>query len=192
MSDELLRQLGREIPGMRAVLITAMPDCLLYASWIHDRYEFAADEVASYFGDLMRANRSGLKALGSWSAEMQVTIESADAVVMLREIRSDFVCGCLFDSNVALGMVRLHLKQLIATLEQELPQVQVTDQSRAARVLAFLERYAPDLHAVMLRVSLRTGLPKERLEMPNTLAEDETRRIEQAACDILGLPELKD
>ena len=41
------------IAGLRGVFITLMPDCLLFDSWTReDRWH--AEDVASYFGDLVR------------------------------------------------------------------------------------------------------------------------------------------
>ncbi|HMR09290.1 MAG TPA: carbon storage regulator, partial [Polyangiaceae bacterium] len=63
------------------------------------------------FDEIERANREALKSLGSWSAEMQVTIESADLLLVLRELRNDFVVTFANHRTAALGMVRLQVKR---------------------------------------------------------------------------------
>lgn len=188
--DRYLEQAAAEVPQLIGIFITAMPDSLLFSSWVRAGTEWSAEDVASYFGDLVRANREGLKALGSWSSEMQVTIESAESLVVLREISADFVCGCVFERNAPLGMVRLHLKRLLERVGTALPKVQVEDRPRGTRIMEFLDRYAPDPHAVILRVSLRSGITIDELKSPSSLNVEQIRRLEETACKILGVNQL--
>lgn len=188
--DQYLEQAVAEVPQIIGVFITAMPDSLLFASWVKPGNDWSAEDVASYFGDLVRSNRQALKALGSWSSEMQVTIESAERLVVLRELTEDFVCGCIFERNAPLGMVRLHLKRLLERITQALPKVQVEDRPRAVRILDFLDRYAPDPHAVIMRVALRSGLTLDQLKSPTTLSAADTQKLEETACRILGVQQL--
>jgi len=191
MAQSFLESAVADVPSLRAVFITAMPDCLLYEAWVREEHnDWAVEDVASYFGDLVRANRHGLKALGSWSSEMQTTIESADMLVVLKEITSDFVCGCVFERNAPLGMVRLHLKRLLERILSQLPSVQQEERPRGVRIVEFLDRYAPDPHAVLLRVSLRTGIPLELLKEAESLTQDQIARVEESACRLLGLKQL--
>lgn len=190
MAQGFLEDAVRGVPSIRAVFITAMPDCLLYEAWVRDETDWVIEDVASYFGDLVRANRHGLKALGSWSSEMQTTIESSDMLVILKEITSDFVCGFVFERSAPLGMVRLNLKRLLDRITANLPSVQTEERPRAARIVDFLDRYAPDPHAVLLRVALRTGIPLESLRAAEGLSVEETGRLEESACRLLGLKQL--
>ncbi len=190
MMDRYLEQAVAEVPQLIGIFVTAMPDALLFSSWVREGTDWSAEDVASYFGDLIRANRQGLKALGSWSSEMQVTIESAESLVVLRELSSDFVCGCVFERSAALGMVRLHLKRLLERVNQALPKVQAEDRPRGLRIMEFLDRYAPDPHAVTLRVSLRSGISLDELKSPGSLSPDQVKRLEETACKILGVNQL--
>lgn len=56
--------------------------------------------------------------------------------------------------------------------------------------MEFLDRYAPDPHAVTLRVALRSGIPVEDLRTPAGLTTDQVRRLEDTACKILGVTQL--
>ena len=190
MAEEFLESAVQDVPSLRAVFITAVPDCLLYASWVREGETLVPEDVASYFGDLVRANRQGLKALGSWSSEMQVTIESADTLIVIREVREDFVCGCAFERSAPLGMVRLHLKRMLDRVVAHLPSIEPQERPRAVRVLEFLERYAPDPHAVLLRVSLRSQISTAELDDAAALNDEQTARLEAAAKAILGLETL--
>ncbi len=188
MNNITLRELVEDVPGLFALFLTLMPDCLLYDSWVdHQHQDWAPEDVASYFGDLVRANREGLKALQSWSSDMQVTIESADALVVLKELRGDFVVSLVFERKTPLGMVRLYTRKLLERLQDTLPQVESHERSPAVRALEFVQRYAPDPHATMLRMSLKTGLTMEQLERPDELDDDQRQAIIDATEDILGL-----
>jgi len=188
--DRYIEQAVAEIPQLIGIFVTAMPDSLLFSSWVREGTAWSAEDVAAYFGDLVRANREGLKALGSWSSEMQVTIESAESLVVLRELSSDFVCGCVFERTAPLGMVRLHLKRLLERILHMLPRVQPEDRPRGMRIMEFLDRYAPDPHAVTLRVSLRAGISLEELRAPAQLTSEQLERLEETACKILGVKQL--
>jgi predicted regulator of Ras-like GTPase activity (Roadblock/LC7/MglB family) len=190
MTPEFLAQAVDDIPPLRAVFVTTMPDCLLYGSWLRSDLEWSEDLVATYFGDLFRANREGLKALGSWSSDMQVTIESPENLIILHELTADFVCACVFERDTALGMARLHSRRLLERIGSALPSFEATERPRGVRVMQFLERYAPDPHAVLLRVSLRTRLPMDLLSEPEKLDDEQVAQVEEAARGILGLQSL--
>jgi predicted regulator of Ras-like GTPase activity (Roadblock/LC7/MglB family) len=178
------------VTALRGLFITLMPDCLLFDSYVRPGSDFVAEDVASYFGDLVRANREGLKSLRSWSQDMQVTIESDDSLVVLKELRGDFVASFVFDRETPLGMVRLFVRRLLDRLEASLPDTEVAERPRAVRALEFVQRYAPDPHATLMRVALKSGLAMDALQRPETLDDAAADRIEEAALDILGLDQL--
>jgi len=172
------------------MFITVMPDCLLYDSWVRSGLDWDPEQVASFFGDLIRANREGLKALRSWSREMQVTIESADLLLVLAEIREDFVVAFAFERSAPLGMVRLHVRRVMQQLQEFLPKIEIKERPRAIRIIEFLQRYAPDPHAVLFRVSLRMGLDVDELKDPTALTPDEVELLETSVKELLNLERL--
>ncbi len=190
MSQTTLERAVEDGGPLRAVFITAMPDCLLYDAWERAEDGFEVEEIAAYFGDLVRSNRQGLKALGSWSSDMQVTIESAESLVVIREINEHFVCGCVFERSAPLGMVRLQMKRMIERIAEMLPQVEAQERPRGVRLVEFVSRYAPDPHAALMRISVRTGLTMEQLEAAEGLDADAVERLESATKRILGLTQL--
>lgn len=185
-----LASIVQDVSGIRALIITVMPDCLMFDAWTHDEESFGAEEVASYFGDLIRANREGLRALSSLTSEMQVTIEAGDRLVILRELPGEFVVGFVMKSDTPLGMVRLHVKRMLERLTEVLPSFKPEERPKGVRVLDYLKRYAPDPHAALLRVSLRTGLPMDLLDHPETLSDPQTDAVAASVRDLLGLEEL--
>jgi hypothetical protein len=190
MSEPSLEQALSGVPSLRAAFVTAMPDCLLYDAWIRAEESWAGEDVAAFFGDLIRANREGLKALQAWSAEMQVTIESTDLLLVLREVSSDFVVSFAFERSAPLGMVRLHVKRVLALLAEQLPKVEPQQRPRALRVAEFLTRYAPDAHTALKRAALRSGIPVDSLESPHALSPQQVELFERSVCEILGLESL--
>lgn len=190
LPDAKLKQIAADIQPLRAAIITIMPDCLLYDAWAREDTNWVLEDAASYFGDLVRANRNGLKAIASWSAQMQVTIESSDSIVMIREITNDFVLSCVFDRTTPLGLIRLDMRRMIDRVAETLPKFEPEARPKGARIVEFLQRTAPDPHAVILRLSLRTGIPAEGFDRPEQLTEKETSAVEEAACEILGLQAL--
>lgn len=57
---------------------------------------------------------------------------------------------------------------------------------RAVKLLEFFRRFAPDPHASMLRLSLRTGISLEALDQPEQLNEVQVEAIAASVSDILG------
>lgn len=190
MSRTMLELAVEDVSSLEAIFITAMPDCLLYDAWQREEGKLDVADVASYFGDLVRSNREGLRALGSWSSDMSVTIESADTLVVLKEINEHLVCGTIFARNAPLGMVRLHLKRILERISSQLPQIDAEERPRGVRLVEFVRRYAPDPHSALLRISVRTGLTVEQLEAAENLDASDVERIEGAARRILGLTQI--
>lgn len=186
-----LAPLVQDATGIRGLILTVMPDCLMFDAWKHDEETFEAEEVASYFGDLIRANREGLRALASTSSdEMQVTIEAGGRLVILRELPGDFIAGFVMKPDTPLGMVRIHVRRTLERLAPLLPTFKPTERPKSVRVIDYLRRYAPDPHAALLRVSLRTGLPMDVLNSPETFTEAQTNLVANTVRDLLGLEEL--
>jgi hypothetical protein len=58
---------------------------------------------------------------------------------------------------------------------------------RAKKLLAYLDKHAPDPHVVRLRVALRAGIKPLSLDHPESLGADAMVLLETAAEDILGI-----
>ena len=70
------------------------------------------------------------------------------------------------------------------------PSRVVAEPSMGSKLLAYLERYAPDTHAALLRVSLQTGLPVTLLRQPDNLSADEFSQVAESVRKILGVEQL--
>ncbi len=185
------------VPALQGLFVITMPDCLLFDSYVLPVLQEASEELAAMFGELVRNHREALRLMGSWSSELQITVESSDRLLLLRELREDFLLVFVFESSLPIGMARLFGRRIGETLQLQLEGFQETDAEgeaeqspRAARILEFLQRYAPDPHASMMRLALRTGIPMEHLEAPASLSPQALAKVEEAVCDILGIDQL--
>lgn len=175
--------------NLEGVVVTRLPDCV---QWVgHSRAGWDRDEVAAYFGDIARANRNALKTVGTSTKDIGLTMEADDRVILTHDIRHDMVAVYIFDKNAPLGMIRLQAKKLSKVITANLPTEEVAERSRAERVMEFLLRYAPDAHAIPIRVSLQTGIPIDLLKAPEGLDTTQTQKLESAAKAILGVTSLR-
>lgn len=186
-----LAQTASEAPSLQGVFITAMPDCLLFDSFTRTNQPWELEEVASYFGDLTRANTRALKSLGNWSSDAQVTVETEESLIVLRELQNDFVVSFVFERGTPIGMLRIQVKRMLTQIQQALAAYQPEEVPRVVRVLDYLQRYAPDPHTSMTRVALIAGVPLDALQQPQQLTDGQIQQIEFAVQDILGLQELR-
>jgi hypothetical protein len=118
-------------------------------------------------------------------------MEADDRVILTHDIRHDMVAVYIFDKNAPLGMIRLQAKKLSKAIVANLPSEQVAERTRAERIMEFLLRYAPDAHAIPIRVSLQTGIPIDKIKSPSELDESQTTKLEAAAKVILGVTSLR-
>lgn len=179
------------IPSIRGIFVATMPDCLLFDSWMREGENWEAEEVAAYVGDLVRSNRGGLRALSALSADLQVTVESTDTQLVIRELRNgDFAMGFVFDRQAPLGVVRLHVGRMLDEIRPQLPAPSPQERPRGVRVIEFLRRYAPDPGEALRNVSQRTGIPLATLDTPENLHEFQLESLEEAVRDVLGMEQL--
>lgn len=100
-------------------------------------------------------------------------------------------------SRTSLGDIRTTFDRLVGErpgtadpIREARPTKEGERRPRGLRVVEFLQRYAPDPHAVLLRTSLRSGLSMESLNQPQDLTEQQVAHLERTACDLLGLESL--
>lgn len=190
MSRPDISQALEGLSAISGLFITTMPDCRLFDSWVREDSPWVAEDIAPYFGDLARANRRGLEALGTWSADMQVSIESADSLIVLREIGSNYAVAFIYDRETPLARVRLQVNQVLEKIRSLLPGIEDEERPEGVRVVEFLQRYAPEPHASLMRVALQTGVGMDALLRPESLTDEQVEAVKESARDILGLEHL--
>ncbi len=184
---EKIGDLAGELPSLRAVMVTAMPDCLLFDDWHRADVSLAADRAAAYFGDLIRANHAGLKSMDALSMRMQVTVEADDILLVIREIRDNFVVTAVFDAGSPLGMVRLFVERILSIADETLPKLETKKRPKGVLLVDFMRKYAADPHAVLKRASLRSGIPLSQLRSPGGLSDAQVEKLQVVAQDLMGL-----
>ncbi len=180
-------ELAEELPSLRAVLITAMPDCLLFDDWNRSDVSLEAERAAAYFGDLIRANHAGLKSMDALTDRMQVTVEADEVLIVIREMRDNFVVTAVFDAGSPLGMVRLFVERILSIVDKSLPSREIQERSRGELLVNFMRKYAADPHAVLKRASLRSGISLSQLRAPAELSAPQVETLELVAQELLGL-----
>ncbi len=188
---ESIKEDLKKFNGLQGVFITTLPDCLLFDSYLLQKKEWDLESVASYFGDLSRANKEALKTLEQWSSDVQITIETPEMRVILKELPNNYVVGFIIDTNIPLGMVRLNTDRILKLLQANIQGKEAAEElPRIVRVIQYLQRYSPDPHVALTRLSLRTGIPYEKIKNPEQLNTDEVQRVEHAIKQILGVASL--
>lgn len=133
------------------------------------------------------------------------TLEWPEATVVVRAVGVDTLLVLYFAPDVALGLLRMHVGEVVSRVEagladgpgpqgdpaSEPPAVsELSARSRGRELLAYLDEHAPDTHAALLRVSLQTGLPLSVLETPERLSDDEFAQVAASVRRILGVEHL--
>lgn len=116
-----LKSVAADIRGLEAAIVTVIPDNLLYDAWSRNDRVQDADEAATYFGDLVRIHFGALQSVGVERGNIQLTIESGDAIILVRNIRGNYVITLVFQDDVPLGLMRVHTQRLIEHVASTLP-----------------------------------------------------------------------
>lgn len=124
-----LETLAATIAGLEAVIVTVIPDNLLYDAWSRGHRVAAPDESATFFGDLVRIHFDALESVGIQRGDIQITIESGGLIVLLRNISSHYVLSVVFQDHLPLGLMRLHTDRIIRLIQRNLPGIELDDAS---------------------------------------------------------------
>jgi predicted regulator of Ras-like GTPase activity (Roadblock/LC7/MglB family) len=196
--QEVISYLGLEqefskIPSLQGVIVSVMPDGLLYDSYVPPSASWMADDVALKLAEVLQYSQQLSRAFDC-SPSNQMTLETDDGIVVIRELHQQFVVGTLFSEDLPMALIRSFSLRVIERIEQELAKKQTKSTPQAAsnamRVLRYLKQYTPDPHTSMMRVALKTGIPLSTLNQPQELNAEQTTKIETAVKEMLGLEEL--
>jgi hypothetical protein len=110
---------------------------------------------------------------------------SALRVVIKAFPKSPYFVLLLTRSITDLKAISDRIKAILIDGKPLLPPVQDSAMSVAQALMDYAKRYAPDPNFVALRLSLKTGLDRNRLEK-GTLTRQELRILYKAVADLLG------
>lgn len=190
MPRTALHEIALDVPALRALFVATLPEGRLFEAWMRPKEPWNATEAATHIGDIHRACCHALEGLGVRQRDAQLTIESGALRIVIREVRDEYVVAFTFDRTAAASVVAAQVKRMLQRLDDMLPAGLRQEQPRGARLVDFVLRYAPDAHAVLQRVSLKTGIAVTRLQAREAMTPEELERLEAAVKDVLGLESL--
>ncbi|MFS8899839.1 hypothetical protein [Synechococcus sp. B60.1] len=177
------------LPGLIAVLIGRVTDGATVAKVTYasdSQEEQALERLGTYAGDLLQAN-SRLCQTVSPGQEADYLLAGTPAlrVVIKAFPKSPYFVLFLTRSITDLKAISDRIKAILIDGKPLLPPVQDDTLSTAQALISYTKRYAPDPNFVMLRLSLKTGIDRNRLEK-GTLNRQELRILYKAVADLLG------
>ena len=142
--------------------------------------------MGTYAGDLLQAN-SRLCQTVSPDQEADYLLAGTPAlrVVIKAFPKSPYFVLFLTRSHTDLKAISERVKAILIDGKPLLPPVQDTTTSTTQALVSYARRYAPDPNFVAMRLSLKTGLDRNRLEK-GTLTRQELRILYKAVADLLG------
>ncbi|BCX12767.1 MAG: hypothetical protein KatS3mg067_1705 [Thermosynechococcus sp.] len=191
--NSVLEQHIAGVPGVLAVLIGRTTDGATIAEINYSGNSFESDSLSSlgvYASDLLQANSRVCKLVDA-ASEADYLLAGSTAVRLVIKAFSETPYFVLFltKANTNLKLVFERIKAILADGKPLLPPVQDNSSSVAQLLLSYARRYAPDPNFVTLRLSLKTGLHRERLEK-GQLNEQEVRILYKAVADLVGMERL--
>ena len=187
MKKDRLEKLADKIPFLEAVYISALPDCLLLQYWHRNSISWCAEEAATVFAELVRANHKILSSFDCKYRDLVITVESQYTNIIIQLLNEEFVAVFVFEESASLGLIRLKSSDLVKSLKAELPKYKNSKRHSGEQIIGFLQNHSADPNIDLLRVALRTQLTKEQLESADCLTDYETNLVEDAVCSIIGL-----
>ncbi|MFS8852782.1 hypothetical protein NW832_08310 [Synechococcus sp. R5-16] len=177
------------LPGLIAVLIGRATDGTTVAkvTYVSDSQEEQALELlGTYASDLVQANSRLCQLVSSdQEADYLLAGTSALRVVIKAFPKSPYFVLLLTRSITDLRAISERIKAILIDGKPLLPPVQDSTMSVAQALMDYAKRYAPDPNFVALRLSLKTGLDRNRLEK-GALSRQELRILYKAVADLLG------
>jgi hypothetical protein len=177
------------LPGLIAVLIGRTTDGATVAevTYASDaQQEQSLELLGLYASDLVQANSRLCQNVSSnQEADYLLAGTAAMRVVIKAFPKSPYFVLFLTRSTTDLKAISERVKAILIDGKPLLPPVQDTTASTAQALMSYAKRYAPDPNFVALRLSLKTGLDRNRLEK-GTLTRQELRILYKAVADLLG------
>ncbi|HIK24771.1 MAG TPA: hypothetical protein IGP91_02750 [Thermosynechococcus sp. M46_R2017_013] len=191
--NSVLEQHIAGVPGVLAVLIGRMTDGATIAEINYSGTYLENDSLNSlavYASDLLRANNRMCQVVDPTSEADYLLAGSAEVRLVIKTFsKLPYFVLFLTKSSTNLKLVFERIKAILADGNPLLPPVQKNTTSAAQLLLSYARRYAPDPNFVTLRLSLKTGLHRERLEK-GQLDEREVRILYKSVADMLGVERL--
>ncbi len=181
------------LPGLIAVLIGRVTDGATVAKVTYasdSQEEQVLERLGTYASDLLQANNRLCQTVSPEEEADYLTAGSSHVRVILKSFpHSPYFVLFLTRSIIDLKAISERIKAILIDGKPLLPPVQDGTLSTAQALISYAKRYAPDPNFVMLRLSLKTGIDRNRLEK-GALNSQELRILHKAVSDLVGVERL--
>ncbi len=127
MSENQLQPLVSGIKQLDALLVVMIPDCLLVNSWQRSGQSWDPEAAGAFLGQLVHSTGQGLQSVAGWEVTpASLMLESANGLVIVREVHEPYIVAYVFEPGTAIGWARLQVQRTINSIEQGLDTFQAT------------------------------------------------------------------
>jgi hypothetical protein len=109
------------IKQLNALLVVTIPDCLLFSSWRREGQSWDAEAAGAFLGQLVYSAEQGGQATDGWTTGLAaITLESANALIILRQVKEPFAVAYVFDHDTAIGWARMQVQRTLGPVTERL------------------------------------------------------------------------
>ncbi|MEN9205153.1 MAG: hypothetical protein Q6K70_05020 [Thermostichales cyanobacterium DRC_bins_46] len=182
------------LPGVLAVVIGRSTDDATIAEINYSGAELPNNpefrSLTAYAGDLLRANTRFCHLFDNHAVTDNLLAGSPEVRLVIKAFsNSPYFAMMVVQASTDIKLVIERLRAILKDARPLLPAVTEGAASTARLLLNYARRYAPDPNFVMLRLSLKTGIHRERLEK-GALNKNEVQVLYRGIADLLGVERL--
>lgn len=109
------------IKQLNALLVVTIPDCLLFSSWRREGQSWDAEAAGTFLGQLVYSTEQGGQATEGWTTGLAaITLESENALIILRQVKEPFAVAYVFDHDTAIGWARMQVQRTLGSVTEQL------------------------------------------------------------------------
>lgn len=109
------------IKQLNALLVVTIPDCLLFSSWRREGQSWDAEAAGAFLGQLVYSTEQGGQAMEGWTTGLAaITLESQNALIILRQVKEPFAVAYVFDHDTAIGWARMQVQRTLGPVTEQL------------------------------------------------------------------------
>lgn len=109
------------IKQLNALLVVTIPDCLLFSSWRREGQSWDAEAAGAFLGQLVYSTEQGGQAMDGWTTGLAaITLESENALIILRQVKEPFAVAYVFDHGTAIGWARMQVQRTLGSVTEQL------------------------------------------------------------------------
>ncbi|MCB9650941.1 MAG: hypothetical protein H6730_30775 [Deltaproteobacteria bacterium] len=182
MSKEDIGRIALGAPALQQVVLVSLPDCLPVKQWTRSEGR-DSEAVAAHMGSLFGQAVDTARASAARGKALAVTIETEDAVLMIRPLGPDAAAGFVFDRSAPMGLVRMQARQLSGHLANIIPapresqDLSATPERQTRDLAPHVEGAAETIIAPARPSVVPTSTPARAGEAPKTSSAPRPRAV---------------